>query len=100
MNLAKLPSCKDKLTKLGAGTEKGRPARTYARKIYQRLLVDLAWNSSRLEGNTYSLLETERLLETGEEILGKNPIDTQMILNHNEAIEFIRRTRENSVLQG
>lgn len=79
----------EKLSKLGGGAEKGRPAGTYARKIYQRLLIDLSWNSSRLEGNTYSLLETERLLATGEEAPGKNRIDTQMILNHKAAIEFI-----------
>jgi hypothetical protein len=79
----------EKLFKLGAGVEKGRPAGTYARKIYQRLLIDLSWNSSRLEGNTYSLLETEKLLATGEEAPGKDRMDTQMILNHKEAIEFI-----------
>ena len=79
----------NKLTSLGAGADQGRPAGTYARKIYQRLLIDLSWNSSRLEGNTYSLLETERLLETGQEVPGKSPLDTQMILNHKEAIEFI-----------
>jgi len=79
----------EKLPKLGGGVEKGRPAGTYARKVYQRLLIDLSWNSSRLEGNTYSLLETERLLATGEEALGKDKMDTQMILNHKEAIEFI-----------
>jgi len=79
----------EKLFKIGNGVEKGRPAGTYARKIYQRLLIDLSWNSSRLEGNTYSLLETEKLLETGEEAVGKNRMDTQMILNHKEAIEFI-----------
>lgn len=82
-------SIREKLLKLGAGTDRGRPAGTYARKIYQRLLIDLSWNSSRLEGNTYSLLETERLLATGEKVPGKDPIDTQMILNHKEAIEFI-----------
>lgn len=79
----------EKLFKLGSGVEKGRPAGTYARKIYQRLLIDLSWNSSRLEGNTYSLLETEKLLATGEEVPGKNRAETQMILNHKEAIEFI-----------
>ena len=83
------PSIIEKLFKLGAGAEKGRPAGTYARKIYQRLLIDLSWNSSRLEGNTYSLLETERLLATGEEAPGKTRMDTQMILNHKAAIEFI-----------
>ncbi len=79
----------EKLFKLGSGAEKGRPAGTYARKIYQRLLIDLSWNSSRLEGNTYSLLETERLLATGKEAPEKNPMDAQMILNHKAAIEFI-----------
>jgi Fic family protein len=83
------PSLLERLSKLGAGVEKGRPAGTYARKIYQRLLIDLSWNSSRLEGNTYSLLETEKLLATGEEVPGKDRMDAQMILNHKEAIEFI-----------
>jgi hypothetical protein len=83
------PSHLESLARLGAGAEKGRPAGTYARKIYQRLLIDLSWNSSRLEGNTYSLLETERLLSEGEAVSGKDRIDTQMILNHKEAIEFI-----------
>lgn len=80
---------REKLLKLGNGSNKGRPAGTFARKIYQRLLIDLSWNSSRLEGNTYSLLETEILLNTGEEPPGKDKIETQMILNHKDAIEFI-----------
>jgi Fic family protein len=54
-----------------------------------RLLIDLSWNSSRLEGNTYSLLETERLLELGESAEGKNAADAQMILNHKAAIEML-----------
>ncbi|MGR3951587.1 MAG: hypothetical protein QRY74_01510 [Chlamydia sp.] len=74
---------------MGSGADRGRPAGTYARKIYQRLLIDLSWNSSRLEGNTYSLAQTEQLLATGEEATGKNWMDTQMILNHRDAIEFI-----------
>lgn len=78
-----------KLHAIGDHSEKGRPAGTYAKQIYHRLLIDLSWNSSRLEGNTYSLLETERLLETGEAAIGKNPIETQMILNHKAAIEFL-----------
>jgi hypothetical protein len=65
------------------------PAGTYARQILNRLLIDLAWNSSRLEGNTYSLLETERLLERGENAEGKAAQDTQMILNHKAAIEML-----------
>lgn len=57
--------------------------------MYQRLSVDLSWNSSRLEGNTYSLLETEKLLAFGKIAEGKDSLEAQMILNHKEAIEFI-----------
>lgn len=66
-----------------------RPAGTYARTILNRLLIDLSWNSSRLEGNTYSLLETKRLIELGEFAEGKNLMEAQMILNHKNAIEYI-----------
>lgn len=70
-------------------TDGDRPAGTYAREIFNRILIDLAWNSSRLEGNTYSLLETERLFELSEVADGKNLEETQMILNHKGAIEFL-----------
>jgi len=66
-----------------------RPAGTYARNILDRLLIDLSWNSSRLEGNTYSLLETKRLIELGETATGKEVSEAQMILNHKAAIEYI-----------
>jgi hypothetical protein len=49
-------------------------------------LIDLSWNSSRLEGNTYSILETELLWAHGEAAEGKNEMETQMILNHKAAI--------------
>ena len=64
-------------------------AGTYIRHILDRLLIDLSWASSRLEGNTYSLLETERLIAYGEAASGKTPFETQMILNHKAAIEFL-----------
>lgn len=64
-------------------------AGTYAQRILHRLLIDLAWNSSRLEGNTYSLLDTQRLIEAGEPADGKAASDAQMILNHKAAIEFL-----------
>lgn len=70
------------------------PAGTYARQIASRLLIDLSWNSSRLEGNTYSLLETEHLLSVGEAAEGKGAIEAQMILNHKEAIEFLLASAE------
>jgi hypothetical protein len=65
------------------------PAGTYLRHVLSRLLIDLSWNSSRLEGNTYSLLETERLLERGEGADGKGAKESQMILNHKAAIEML-----------
>ena len=49
------------------------PAGTYARRILERLLVDLSWASSRMEGNTYSILETERLIRFGQEASAIEP---------------------------
>lgn len=81
-------SVTEKFLKMGK-TDGDRPAGTYAREIFNRILIDLSWNSSRLEGNTYSLLETERLLDLSEMAEGKNLEETQMILNHKAAIEFL-----------
>jgi hypothetical protein len=78
-----------RLVELGRSPDGERPAGTYARQIFSRLLIDLSWNSSRLEGNTYSLLETERLLELGESAAGKDALEAQMILNHKAAIELL-----------
>lgn len=64
-------------------------AETYVRQVLGRLLIDLSWASSHLEGNTYSLLETEKLIAFGEAAPGKTPFETQMILNHKAAIEFL-----------
>lgn len=65
------------------------PAGTYLRRVYDRVLIEFSWASSRLEGNTYSLLETERLL--AEEVAPSevDPTETQMILNHKRAIELL-----------
>jgi hypothetical protein len=71
-----------------------QPAGTYATQLLNRLLIDLSWNSSRLEGNTYSLLDTKRLIELGEEAEDKAPIEAQMILNHKDAIEFLVSSAE------
>ncbi len=82
------------LEKLGRSEPIQRPAGTYARNILNRLLIDLSWNSSRLEGNTYSLLETKRLIEFGESAEGKDASEAQMILNHKSAIEYLVETSE------
>jgi Fic family protein len=65
------------------------PAGTYARRILERLLVDLSWASSRMEGNTYSILETEQLIQLGKEASGKDRKEAVMILNHKEAIQYV-----------
>ncbi|MDE0225561.1 MAG: Fic family protein [Gammaproteobacteria bacterium] len=80
---------RQRLSHIGGPPGGERPAGTYARTIYSRLLIDLSWNSSRLEGNTYSLLETERLLELGEAAEGKDAREALMILNHKAAIELL-----------
>ena len=87
-------STRDHLLEIGKSPDGERPAGTYARQILNRLLIDLSWNSSRLEGNTYSLLETERLLELGEAPEGKDSMEAQMILNHKAAIEFMVESAE------
>jgi len=53
------------------------------------LLIDLSYNSSRLEGNTYSLLDTERLIFEGVSVAGKLDEEKIMILNHKEAIRHL-----------
>lgn len=60
----------------------------YQREI-ERLAIDLSWKSSQIEGNTYSLLETERLLKDRETAAGKTKDDAVMLLNHKEAIDFV-----------
>jgi len=82
-------SIRGELREQGQATSTAELAGTYARKIFDRLLIDLSWNSSRLEGNTYSLLETEHLLELGEAAEGKEAKEAQMILNHKAAIELL-----------
>jgi len=80
---------RQKLHEMGKAQGDRYPAGTYAKQIFDRLLIDLSWNSSRLEGNTYSLLETGRLIDLGQMAEGKDLKETQMILNHKAAIEFL-----------
>ncbi|MEX6690697.1 Fic family protein [Danxiaibacter flavus] len=80
---------KQQLLETGKTARMNEPAGTYAKEILQRLLIDLSWNSSRLEGNTYSLLDTQRLVSFGEVADNKSQMEAQMILNHKEAIEFL-----------
>ena len=77
------------LHELGHTPDATLPAGTYAREIYNRLLIDLAWASSHLEGNTYTRLDTQNLLEFGQRAEGKDAAEAQMILNHKAAIAML-----------
>lgn len=80
---------RQRLHKAGRPAGPALPAGTYARRILEKLLVDLAWASSRMEGNTYDILETEQLVRYGEEATGKDRKEAVMILNHKEAIQYL-----------
>lgn len=82
-------SLRRQLNKMGKTTANNAPAGTYSRAILNRLLIDLSWASSHLEGNTYSRLDTRELIEHGTAAQGKASIETQMILNHKTAIELL-----------
>ncbi len=82
------------LQEVGRRNKAEQAAGTYARQILNRLLIDLSWNSSRLEGNTYTLLDTRRLIAFGEEAEGHDRLEAQMILNHKDAIEFLTGAAE------
>ena len=82
-------SLRRQLHRIGRTTESNAPAGTYSRAILNRLLIDLSWASSHLEGNTYSRLDTRELIEHGKAAQGKGTIETQMILNHKTAIELL-----------
>jgi len=82
-------SVRKHLGRMGNTGELERPAGTYGREVLNRLLIDLSWSSSRLEGNTYSQLDTRRLIEFGERAEGKDAQEARMILNHKAAIEML-----------
>lgn len=82
-------AARTRLHTLGRTAGSERPAGTYARQILGRLLVDLSWSSSRLEGNTYTRLDTQNLIELGRQAPGKDQREAQMILNHKAAIEML-----------
>jgi len=80
---------RSQLHSLGMAPDSGNKAGTFAREILNRLLIDLSWASSKLEGNTYSRLDTQKLIEFGQSAEGKDAVETQMILNHKSAIEML-----------
>lgn len=63
------------------------------KKEFERLTIELSWKSSRLEGNTYTLLETEQLLKEQQEPSGHTKEEHLMILNHKKALDYIRQNK-------
>lgn len=80
---------RDHLHNIGRSPDGEQPAGTYARDMLGRLLIDLSWASSKLEGNTYTRLDTQNLIELGQAAEGKDRREAQMILNHKSAIELL-----------
>lgn len=63
-------------------------AQSLVKKEQERLSIDLSWKSSRIEGNTYSLLETENLIKEKMEAKGRRHSEAVMILNHKKTIDY------------
>ncbi len=85
---------KTELTKLNVLQEKfqkniSQLTEAAYKKEFERLAIDLSWKSSQIEGNTYSLLETERLLKERETAAGKTKEEAVMLLNHKDALDFL-----------
>jgi len=67
---------------------------TIARKELERLIIELSWKSSKIEGNTYTLLDTEKLILEHKEAPGHDKKEAKMILNHKEAFEFVHNNKK------
>ena len=63
---------------------------TIIKKEFERLTIELSWKSSQIEGNTYSLIDTEILIENNQEARGHSKEEAIMILNHKKALDYIR----------
>lgn len=89
----------DELTLLDASTRKyadssrGASA-TATKKELERFVIELSWKSSKIEGNTYTLLDTELLLREGLEAEGHTREEAVMILNHKDAFDFVLLSTE------
>lgn len=67
---------------------------TLLSKEYERVTIELSWKSSKIEGNTYTLLDTETLIKEHKEAVGHKKGEAVMILNHKKALDYILRSRE------
>ncbi len=77
------------LAKIGRVQHRPPATGNHAKQQLGRLLIELSWNSSRLEGNSYSRLNARDLIEFGQEAKERDHLEAQMILNHKDALEFL-----------
>ncbi len=71
-----------------------RLSETIRKKEMERLIIEFSWKSSRIEGNTYTLLETEALIKESKEAAGHKREEAVMILDHKKALDFIFKNQE------
>ena len=76
------------------GVQLAKLDHTIAKRELERFVIELAWKSSRIEGNTYSLLETETLIKTRREAVGHTKEEAIMILNHKYAFDAIMASKD------
>jgi len=69
-------------------------SQTLINKEFERIMIEFSWKSSKIEGNTYSLLGTEALIKENVEGKGKSKEETQMILNHKDAFNEAIQNKE------
>lgn len=62
-----------------------------SKKEFERITIELSWKSSMIEGNTYTLLETESLVKQGKQAVGHKQEEASMILNHKKTLDYIRK---------
>ncbi len=83
----------DEQARLNEATKRFREWRektpsVYRALAYERCAIEFSWKSSKIEGNTYSLLETEALLKNSIEAKGKPHDDATMILNQKKVFDL------------
>ncbi len=64
-------------------------SKSIIKKEFERLTIDLSWKSSQIEGNTYSLIDTEILIKENKEAVGHKKEEAIMILNHKKTFNYI-----------
>ena len=68
---------------------------TIIKKEFERLTIELSWKSSQIEGNTYSLIDTEILIRNNQEAKGHSKEEATMIINHKKTLDYIRDKENN-----